>query len=366
MKLKVQSETTALDIELPDELDMATVNILVQSELGGGEMTLSSLGQTLSDPSETLQSAGFADGDIIYAGNPPKDPWREKWANEMATIKANPYQLSIYKQNHPPLAEAIENGDIEVFSKIHAESQRTKMKQERERMHHRMLLQNDPFNVEAQRALEEEIQQDNIESLRQQAMEHMPESFAGASIVMLYINVVVNGVPLKAFVDSGAQMTIMSSSCAERCGMLRLVDTRYQGMAVGVGQQKIVGRVHMAQLSIADSFLPTSFSILENQPMDMLLGLDMLKRHRCIIDLQNNCLRIGTTGTSTPFLTENEIPAREGGTAPAGSSAGSSSSFPEDQISSLMKLGFGREQVIGALEAANGNSEAAAGFLLGS
>lgn len=50
-------------------------------------------------------------------------------------------------------------------------------------------------------------------------------------------------------------------------------------MAVGVGTQKIIGRVHMYQLQIGSDFLPTSFSILENQPMDMIIGLDMLKRY---------------------------------------------------------------------------------------
>jgi len=32
---------------------------------------------------------------------------------------------------------------------------------------------------------------------------------AFASVVMLYVNMEVNGTPLKAFIDSGAQMTIM-------------------------------------------------------------------------------------------------------------------------------------------------------------
>lgn len=84
--------------------------------------------------------------------------------------------------------------------------------------------------------------------------------------------------------------------------------TRWAGIAKGVGVQKIIGRVHVAQVEIESVFLLTSFSVLEDQTMDMLLGLDMLKRHQCTIDLQRNVLRIGTTGTETNFLPENELP----------------------------------------------------------
>merc|ERR1719348_2809253 len=102
---------------------------------------------------------------------------------------------------------------------------------------------------------------------------------------------------------------INCKAAAERCGIMRLVDTRWAGIAKGVGTQKIIGRVHMAQIKIESDFLTSSFSILEAQPMDMLLGLDMLKKHQCTIDLKRNVLVIGTTGTETPFLSESQLPA---------------------------------------------------------
>ena len=36
----------------------------------------------------------------------------------------------------------------------------------------------------------------------------------------------------------------------------------------------------IGQIQIEKDYLQTAFSILEEQPMDMLLGLDMLKRHQ--------------------------------------------------------------------------------------
>lgn len=63
-------------------------------------------------------------------------------------------------------------------------------------------------------------------------MEENPEVFV--SVTMLFVKMKVSGHTLKAFVDSGAQATIMSPQCAQACNFSHLVDNRFQGVAMRV------------------------------------------------------------------------------------------------------------------------------------
>ncbi|RTG80224.1 DNA damage-inducible protein 1 [Schistosoma bovis] len=137
------------------------------------------------------------------------------------------------------------------------------------------------------------------------ALEYYPETFGQVS--MLFINCKIKDQNIKAFVDSGAQSTIMSEDCARRCNLDSLIDKRWAGKAYGVGTQTIIGRVHNGLIEIGGIFIPTSFIVLKDQSMDLLIGLDMLKRHQCCIDLKRNVLIIDGR-IEAPFLPESEIP----------------------------------------------------------
>lgn len=79
-------------------------------------------------------------------------------------------------------------------------------------------MRDDPFNPEVQKKIEEQIRQKSIMENMEAAMEHNPASFA--SVVMLFIDCEVNKVPMKAMIDSGAQITLMSASHAKKCGFV--------------------------------------------------------------------------------------------------------------------------------------------------
>ena len=186
-------------------------------------------------------------------------------------------------------------------------------------------LRQNPMDEEANAYFGEQIRQKNVEQQYYQMMEDYPESMG--RVLMLYIDANVNGHAIQAFVDSGAQNTIMSSACAEKCGLLHLLDTRFEGTAIGVGTGKILGRVHVAQLKIGDRFFPCSITIMDSEKglgdknMDFLFGLDMLKRHRCKIDLEINALVFSITKSNgdvdymeAPFLHEKDLDQSKGGT----------------------------------------------------
>jgi DNA damage-inducible protein 1 len=248
-----------------------------------------------------------------------------------------PEELLRITAENPHLITQFENNDVEMANAIKSNDpkQIRVLMMTRQLAHHKVIFDqreeeaqifSDPMSEENQRKIEAKIRQQNIQASMETAIEEIPESFG--VVQMLYIRIEVNGLPLQAFVDSGAQSTIMSAECVERCGLTRLIDTRFAGQARGVGTAPILGRIHLAQMKIQNSFFPISITVLQGGDIDFLFGLDMLRRHQCCIDLKQNLLRIegGTTVEECPFLSEDQITRHSTAAATASSHAHSLSS----------------------------------------
>jgi len=273
-------------------------------------------------------------------------------------------------RNNPTLAQAVLNNDI--FSVQQWQHQTAQEWQQRvaAEQSRRAQMNSNPFSSDNQAQIMEEIRQQQVMENYQQALEHMPEAFG--RVVMLYVPMKIEGHPVVAFVDSGAQSTIISKTLAEKTGILRLLDRRYAGVAQGVGQARIFGKIHMVTIQFGNLHIPCSFTVMDDR-MELLFGLDMLKRYRGCIDLDKNVLRI--QGEEVRFLSESEIPKiraqnRQDAGLPVDSPSPPTSpeqkkdDFPDEDVGKLISLGFSPEQAQMGLRSCEGNVDLAASFLM--
>lgn len=411
-----------LSLEIPADTTVSTLKESVQAEsqIPKTSQHLYHNGQLLADDSKTMEQLQIGDGEMLAlhvrdtsrAARPGQQAPRQPAASQArgSSNYQDPETIRLRLLGNPELRQQAISQRPELAGMIESPerfAQALQLMQEREREDQARRRQQiadlnaDPFDVEAQARIAEMIREERVQENLQNAYEHNPEVFG--RVHMLYIDVEVNGHKVKAFVDSGAQATIMSPACAEACGIMRLVDKRFAGVARGVGTAAILGRVHSAQIRIGSLFLPCSFTVMEGKDVDLLLGLDMLKRHQACIDLSKDKLVI--QGVEVPFLGEADIPkgleeeraeepkvAGPGGmtiggrsgvvSVPSNSPAPQSStptpasatpqvaaapspqpSFPAASIDQLVALGFSQEEAVNALAACGGNVEYAAALL---
>ncbi|KAK0533642.1 DNA damage-inducible protein 1 [Tilletia horrida] len=354
--LTVVTDTDALNIDADASITVETLKAIIEADTGipAAQQLLLFNSTPVEDASKTLASYGFTDSDLLLlqqrraqpqasssaagagagagagasaagartggaapgagpssGGARPLMPGPGHQNIEAAAetlrlqLLSNPTFLQQIRATRPELADAVTSSPERFLQLLEAERARTNAAQSARLQAEHDLANADEFDIEAQRKIEEAIRQERVMENLEHAMEFSPESFG--RVTMLYVDSEVNGTPVKAFVDSGAQATIMSPECAERCGIMRLIDTRFAGIARGVGTARILGRVHSAQLKLGEElFLPCSFTIMEGKGVELLFGLDMLKRFQATIDLASNALVI--QGKRVRFLDEHELP----------------------------------------------------------
>ncbi|KAL7423630.1 DNA damage-inducible protein 1 [Cryptotrichosporon argae] len=433
MKLTVIAPENVYEHDVDSSMEVRDLLALLEAETGVAthlQTLTTDSGEPMTAPERALASYGLeADGATIFVTFQDEPRASTSYAGAQAErdddiermrlqALGDPRVMAQLRQANPAFAQAIESGGP-AFRQMMVEQQQAQRQALNEKERQIALLNADPYDVEAQKKIEEAIRMEAVLENMHHAMEYSPESFG--HVTMLYINVEVNGHPVKAFVDSGAQTTIISPECAEACGIMRLLDKRFAGVAQGVGTANILGRIHSAQIKLGGLYLPVAFSVLEGRSVELLFGLDMLKRHQACIDLADNVLRIGAA--AIPFLPEHELPdfaqrkdaqdvAGEMGQAaatgvpvspkaatrgfpgagqalgassaagPSGTSArapnalsaqpprsgtgpGAAGGFKQDDIDALVNLGASPDHAAELLRAAGGNVDVAASMLFG-
>lgn len=136
----------------------------------------------------------------------------------------------------------------------------------------------------------------------EKAHEMIPEFFT--PIDMLYVPCSINDHYITAFVDTGAQCSIMNLETAVKCGLYDRIDTRSKSVVHGVGTQMAVGYLYNVELIFGSYVLPCNFMVLRKAP-NIIIGLNIMKAHGIVLDIKNNCLCINNDNIH--FLKQNEI-----------------------------------------------------------
>lgn len=261
-------------LEVDDATDLGTVKSLIEVETRipvlRQQLMLREVPLSSSDEQKTMSQLRVSDDEILLVADAGQRAFSQtaQTADAQAqqlidATRVDPNMLVRIRGTQPGLAGAIERRDVKAVGR--------ELKNLLTGRRPGSDTNLDPLSAEAQELAFEQLKLHRVAENFEQAQEHLPESFA--EIVMLYVKVEINNVPMIAFVDSGAQSTIMSESCAARCGLDSLIDRRYQGVAKGVGEAKVVGRIHMAQLKCGGIYIASSLTILADQKMDVLFGL---------------------------------------------------------------------------------------------
>merc|ERR1740121_1171559 len=110
---------------------------------------------------------------------------------------------------------------------------------------------------------------------------------------------------IEMLVDTGAQASVISMPLVQQLNLQSRLDSSQQGIATGVGQARILGRLRGIPVKMGHVEFSLDFSVLGVDQQLLILGVDQMRRFRCVLDLDRQLLLFGgRDGVEVPFLPE--------------------------------------------------------------
>ena len=126
----------------------------------------------------------------------------------------------------------------------------------------------------------------------------IPSSYEPPTHMCLVPCEVGKGICVEMLVDTGAQSSVISYSLAQRLNLTNRLDRSHQGVAAGVGTARIMGKLRNIAVVMGHNVeFIMDFIVLDVKDQQLLLlGLDQMRKYKCIVDLQRDMLIFGGIG----------------------------------------------------------------------
>ncbi|PPQ69248.1 hypothetical protein CVT26_003660 [Gymnopilus dilepis] len=204
-------------VEIDPNMELENVMALLEAEssIPVGEQSISYEGRELTNGKATMRELGLTGNNAMLA-------LRRKVVAAGRAIEQDAEMMRLQLLGDPSLMAQLREASPYAtlvaclwtnpqsnparFAELLRQTRERQTNVEMERQNEIARLNANPFDVEAQRRIEEAIRQQAVLENMEHALEYSPEFFG--KVTMLYVPIEVNGHPIKGFVDSGAQQTI--------------------------------------------------------------------------------------------------------------------------------------------------------------
>jgi len=140
---------------------------------------------------------------------------------------------------------------------------------------------------------------DLVEENFKKAYNEIPHTFIRTEAIFLKGH--INGQEINFLLDTGAEMSVIPVNIIQACGLESILDIEYSGVMKGVGEAKMLGRIHYVEVVLECGVYPCSFSVCSNNDLPAILGIDMMYNLGISIDFKKKQIHFDN-GCSVGFI----------------------------------------------------------------